>query len=57
MTPICSQEDMIRRASRLPLAKALELAKDIRAGHLDSVIAEIERRVPEPVALDGSATH
>lgn len=57
MTPIRSNEDLICRARRLPLADALRLAKDIRAGHLDSVIAEIEHCVPEPVAPDGGATH
>ena len=57
MTPIRSKEDMIHRASRLPLADAVRLAKDIRSGHLDSVVAEIERRVPEPIAHDGNAIH
>lgn len=57
MTPIRSPEDLIHRATRLPLADALRLAKLIRDGRCAEVIAEVERRVPEPVGARGEVVH
>jgi hypothetical protein len=57
MTPISSQEDLIRRASSLPLADGLRLAKLWKDGHQDVVIHEVETRVPHPIIRPSKTVH
>jgi hypothetical protein len=57
MTPISSQEDLIRRASSLPLTDGLRLAKLWKDGHQDVVIHEVETRVPHPIMRPSKTVH
>jgi hypothetical protein len=57
MTPIFSNEDLIQRASRLPLPDAQRLAKLWKTGECAVVIQEVEDRVPEPVSAHGQTVH